>query len=82
MKDKWLYWSHRIGLFMVIGLIIDFLWHYFRPIHPELITQLYEVCYFNFSWTFVGYILAAMQTYIWSYIIVGLWYLVGNCCKK
>ena len=81
-KEKWLYWSNRIGIFFVLGFLFDTLWHYFRPVHPELIDQFYGICYFWWTgFNFKSIVLALMQTYIWSYLVVGLWYLTDECCK-
>ena len=81
-KEKWLSWSNRIGIFFVFIFIVDVLWHYLRPVQPELINQVYEISYLWFTgFNLQSLILALVQTYVWAYVIVGVWYLTEDLCK-
>ena len=81
-KEKWLSWSNRIGVFFVFLFIIDVLWHYLRPVQPELINQFYEISYLWFTgFNLQSLVLALVQTYVWAYVIVGIWYITEDLCK-
>ncbi|PIR77116.1 MAG: hypothetical protein COU30_04225 [Candidatus Magasanikbacteria bacterium CG10_big_fil_rev_8_21_14_0_10_38_6] len=74
--------SNSIGLFLVILYVICFAWYFIHPVEQEMHMQMFRLSYFGWSGMNVGsFILGAIQTYIWGYIGVGIWHLVG-CCMK
>ena len=78
------YWkcANRIGLFLVILFVVCFLWYYIHPVEQTLHLKLFKMSFFVFSgMNFGSFILGAIQTYIWAYIGVGIWQLVGCCVK-
>lgn len=79
------YWkgANRLGLFLVILFIICFVWYYLRPVEQELHLKLLKMIYFGFSeMNLTSFILGLIQSYIWAYIIVGIWRLAGCCCCR
>lgn len=73
--------ANRIGLFLAILFVICFVWYYIGPAEQGLHLQLLHLTYFWFSgMNVVSFIAGLIQTYIWGYIVVGAWWLVG-CCK-
>lgn len=83
-KNKCNYWkcANRAGLFLVILFTICFFWYYIRPVEQELHLKFLRLSYFGFNGMNISsFILGVIQTYIWAYIAVGIWWLVG-CCKK
>ena len=78
------YWkcANLIGLFLVILFTVCFFWYFIRPIEQDLHLRLFKMAYLGFSgMNPLSFIFGAIQTYIWAYIGVGIWYLVG-CCYK
>lgn len=80
------YWrcANRVGLLLVALFVFCFLWYYLRPVEQELHLKLLRMSYFGFNdMGGLSFILGAVQTYIWGYIAVGIWWLLGCCfnCK-
>ena len=74
--------ANSIGLFLAVLFIICFAWFYIRPMEQGLHLSLLSMSYFGFNgMNFASFISGLIQTYIWGYIIVGIWRLVGCCCK-
>ncbi|MBI4427278.1 MAG: hypothetical protein HY569_02250 [Candidatus Magasanikbacteria bacterium] len=79
------YWrcANRIGLFLALLFILCFTVHYFRPVDAELRVKLFQMAFFGFSgMNFVSFVLGLIQSYIYAYIGLGLWFLVGCCLKS
>ncbi|PIR04037.1 MAG: hypothetical protein COV59_02525 [Candidatus Magasanikbacteria bacterium CG11_big_fil_rev_8_21_14_0_20_39_34] len=80
--------SNRVGIFLVALYILCFAWYFIHPVNQSVHIQMLEMSYFGFSgMNFVSFLLGAIQTYIWGYVGVGLWSLLGCChtkgtCKK
>jgi hypothetical protein len=74
--------SNRVGLALVVAFVICFFWYFVNPMGRELHMALFKLSYLGFSgMNFASFILGAVQTYIWGYIAVGIWHLVGCCAK-
>lgn len=86
MKEKECgYWvcANRIGLFLVILFVICFIWYYIGPGDKSLHLRLFQLSFYGFSGVnFGSFILGAIQSYIWAYIGLGIWQLVGCCFKS
>lgn len=84
------YWrcANRIGLFLVALYVICFFWYFVNPSARELHLQLFELSYLGYSgMNVVSFISGALQTYVWAYIGLGLWQVLGCCftsgdCQK
>ena len=69
--------ANRIGLFFVLVFVICFAWYFIMPSGQKLHLELFQMSYFGFNAVDVtGFIVGAIQTYIWGYIATGLWYLI------
>jgi hypothetical protein len=78
------YWrcANRIGLFLAILFVICFSWFYIHPVEPDLHLRMLRLSFFGFTDMNVSsFVLGAIQSYIWAYIGVGVWQLVGCCFK-
>jgi len=83
-KEKCSYWrcANSIGLFLLILFTLCFVWFYINPAQQTLHLDLLEL-------TFIGYdgmnaksfALGAAQSYIWAYVGLAIWQLVGCCFK-
>ena len=74
--------ANRAGLLLVILFVLCFVWYYIRPVEQELHLKLLKLSFYGFTNMNVGsFILGVIQSYIWGYIAVGAWQLVGCCCK-
>lgn len=74
--------ANSIGLFLVIFYVLCFLRYSIYPVSQELHLSTLQVAYFGFSgMNFPSFILGAVQTYLWAYIGLGIWQLVGCCFK-
>ena len=72
----------RIGLFLAAFFVICFVWYYLRPVEQGLHMKLLKMSYSGFDgMNTKSFLLGLVQSYIWGYIGVGLWLLVG-CCHK
>ena len=83
-KLKRNYWrcGNSIGLFFVLLFAICFAWFFIHPVEQDLHVQMFKLSFFGYSgMNFVSFVLGAIQVYVWAYIFVGLWSLVG-CCSK
>ncbi len=75
--------ANRTGIFLVTLFIICFLWYYIRPVEQELHLKLFRLAYFGFGGMGLSdFILGIIQTYIWAYIIVAIYGLIGRGFKK
>ncbi len=84
-KPKCGYWrcSNAVGLFLAILFIICFAWLYINPVEADLHLRLFKLSFLGFSGiNFVSFIFGLIQSYIWAYIGVGIWMLVGCCFKS
>lgn len=74
--------ANRVGLFLAVLFVICFVWYYINPAERELHQSLLKLTYIGFSgMNAVSFVLGALQTYVWGYIIVGIWKYVGCCLK-
>jgi hypothetical protein len=84
-KNYWA-WAHKLGIFFIIFFVACFVWYYIHPVNPELQLQALQIQFFGFSgMNFPSFILAAIQSYIWGYLVAILWMLACGCsnkCKK
>lgn len=81
-KFSWWRFANGLGVFFVVLFVICFFWYYIRPVEQELHISLLRLAYFGFDgMNLSSFILGAVQSYIWAYIAVGIWYLVGCACK-
>ena len=79
-KCSYIHCSHRVGLFLVILFVVCFAWYFINPVEQEMHLQMFKVSYLGFSgMNLTSFILGAIQTYIWAYLGVGIWQLVGCC---
>ncbi len=77
------YWrcANSIGLLLVIFFAVCFFWYYIRPVEQDLHLRLFKMAYLGFNgMNFWGFILGAIQSYLWGYIGVGALQLV-RCCR-
>lgn len=82
-KCSYLKCANRIGLFLAILFALCFVWYFIRPVGQEIHLAMFRMSYFGFSgMNLTSFIFGAVQTYIWAYIILGIWRLVGCCPKK
>ena len=71
-----------MGIFFVILFALCFAWYYVGPADKVLHEQNLKSAFFGFSgMNAVSFILAAVQVYIWAYILSGLWALVHIGCR-
>ncbi len=81
-KPCLLHCGNAVGLFLVLLFVLCFLRYALWPVETELHLQLLRLSYFGFSgMNPLSFILGAVQSYIFGYIGVGLWMLVGCCLK-
>lgn len=74
--------GHRIGLFFVGLLILCFVWYGVHYAGRGLHLQIFQASFLWFKgMDAASIILATIQTYIYGYIVVGVWALAG-CCNK
>lgn len=74
--------ANTVGLFLVILFVMCFAWYYIRPVEQELHLKLFKMSFLGFSkMDTTGFILGAIQTYLWGYVGVGIWTLIGCCIK-
>ena len=81
MKKELIYWrqANQLGLFFIALFVICFLWFYARSVEKELHVQLFRLAFLGFSgMNFLGFILGAIQSYVWGYIFVGIWRTVSK----
>lgn len=83
-QKKCNYWrcANAIGLFLVVLFAVCFFWYFIRPVEQGLHLKLFQMAYLGFDgMNFLSFVLGAIQTYVWAYIGLGLWQLVGCCFK-
>ncbi len=79
----WLKHGSRVGLLLVLVFIISFAWYWLHPVNQTLQMQILEIYYYGFSgMNFPSFALGAIQSYVWGFVFVGLWCLVGCKGKK
>ncbi len=72
--------GNRIGVFFVLLLIVCFFWYTINPVAQELHLGLFQVSFLGFDgMNTKSMFFAAIQVYVWAYLLVGLWSLVGCC---
>ncbi|MDP2683702.1 MAG: hypothetical protein Q8P20_01470 [bacterium] len=84
MNKKCGYWrcSHRVGLFLAILFVACFVWFYINPVEQDLHLRNLRLAFLGFSGlNFSSFLLGLLQAYIWAYIGVGIWSVVGCCLK-
>jgi len=70
--------ANRLGLFFAIIFTICFIWHSINPIDIELRVKLFQMAFIGFSgMNFVSFILGAVQSYLYAYLGLAIWRLVG-----
>ena len=83
MKESYLKLANSVGLFLVILFAICFLWYFIMPAERELHLKLFRIAYSGFSgMNLLGFVFGAIQSYLWGYIGVGIWRLVGYKTSK
>lgn len=77
------YWkcANRVGLFLSLLFIICFFW--VRPTDlKDLHQDLLRMAFLGFDGLNAkSFVLGLLQSYLWAFVGVGLWRLVG-CCMK
>ena len=74
--------AHHVGLFLVFAFVVCFAWYFINPASNELHLALLRLSILGFNQANTsGFILGVIQSYIWGYIIAGIWFLAG-CCTK
>lgn len=74
--------ANRIGLFLVLLFALCFVWYWVRPAEQELHLKLLRMAFLGFNgMTWGSFFLGAIQTYVWAYIGLGIWQVVGCCLK-
>ncbi len=84
MKGSCNFWrcANRVGLFLAILFAICFLWFYINPVEQEMHLSMFRISYLGFEeMNFTGFVLGAVQSYLWAYVGLGVWQLVGYCFK-
>ncbi len=86
MKNKhccsYLHCANHLGLFFLILFAICFAWFYINPAEQELHLGLLKLSFIGYTgMNLVSFIFAAVQSYIWGYVISGVFFL-GKCCHK
>jgi len=82
--------ANHVGLFFMVLFAICFAWYFIMPVERELHMSMFRMSFFAFDgMNLMGFISGLVQVYIWAYIFVGAWFLVGRCrcgcgcsCKK
>ena len=80
---SYLHCANRVGLFFTALFVLCFAWYFIQPVERELHLSLFKLSFLGFNgMNGLSFILAVVQSYIWGYIVVGLWRLVGCCSCK
>ena len=67
--------GHRVGVFLALLFVLCFAWYWILPVHRELHMQLLELSFFGYKgMTGMSFIFGLIQSYVWGYIGVALWY--------
>jgi len=68
--------SHHVGIFIVMLWVLCFLWYYVQPAERAFHMQFFRVSFYGFTgMNPMSFISAAVQSYVWGYVFVGLWVL-------
>jgi len=70
------YWkcANKVGLFLVVLFAICFAWYFINPVEQEMHLAMFKMSYLGFEeMNAAGFLLGAVQTYIWGYLAVALW---------
>jgi len=82
-KNNYFQHSNRLGLFFIALFVICFIWFYLMSTEKELHEQLFRLTFLGFSgMNFWGFILGAVQSYVWGYIFVGIWQTISKISIK
>lgn len=84
MFDKsYLKCANKTGLFLLVLFVICFFWYWIRPVDQDLHFRLLRMLFFGFNgMNFAGFVSGAVQSYIWGYVIAGIFRLTGCCGVK
>lgn len=75
--------ANRLGLFLVILFTLCFLWIFIHPVETELHLKSLRLAFFGFTDLNLGsFVLGAVQSYLWAYVGLGIWRVVGCCFNK
>jgi len=75
--------SNSVGLFLASLFVVCFAWYFVHPVEQTMHVQMFRLSYIGFSgMNALSFVLGLIQTFIWGYVGVGLWMLVGCCLKK
>lgn len=73
--------GNRLGLFLAILFVLCFAWNWINPVEQELHTSFLRLVFFGYDGANLGsFVFGLIQSYVWGYVFVGLWHLVGTCC--
>lgn len=89
-KCNYLKCGNAVGLFLVVLFAVCFAWYFIHPVEQEMHLAMFKMSYLGFEeMNVVGFFLGAVQTYVWGYLVVGLWGVMGRmmksdgcCCKE
>lgn len=88
MKNKkgysYIHVANHVGLFFMVLYAICFAWYFVMPAERELHMAMFKMSFFGFmGMDALSFLYGLIQVYVWAYIFVGAWKLVGKCnCKK
>jgi hypothetical protein len=75
--------ANKLGLFFFILFVICFIWFWIWPAERELHLALLKLSFMGYSgMNPLSFILGAVQSYIWAYIFVGIWWIISCSWKK
>ena len=76
---KYLKDANRLGIFFLILFGICFAWYFVNPVAQDLHLDLLRLTFFGYTdMDVLSFVWGAIQSYVWAYIFVGLWYLVSG----
>ncbi|MDP3882926.1 MAG: hypothetical protein Q8Q48_02635 [Candidatus Staskawiczbacteria bacterium] len=83
MKKNYFKLANTTGLAFLVFFAICFVWYYINPAEQSLHTSLLRLTFIGYSgMNFASFILGAVQSYVWGYIIIGVLKLVGCPCAS
>jgi hypothetical protein len=66
--------SHKVGVFFILLFAICFAWSFIYPVANSLHIDMFRMSFIGFQdANLIGFILGAVQVYVWAYIGVALW---------
>jgi len=66
--------SHQVGVFFIFLFAVCFAWFFVYPISGSLHMDLFRMAFVGFQdMNVVGFILGAVQVYVWAYGGIALW---------